>query len=501
MNNVTMNPAMNSNVANSLLGTGTQAQTAVQNGDFFAAFLQMITGQGGGTDVMSGLGAGLENGYIPTADDDNAEDNQAAMEMAAGLLSGNYGFDWLLSGNTESNELSYFSNGALSGLTGLTGLNGDLMSQLGLANQSGLGSSLSLNGAALQGQQAEMNLAQLMGAMGEGQGNGNPLESLLNSESQENPFASENSGSKILSQMMTLQNLESAVNAYKNAQATAVNAGDRILAGNQMISGDKAVKTELQGPMFNSQSTDKSTAEGQIISEIKNISVFSDQNSENSSEMLYNGDMGFKSAVAQAQRLMKKEDSSKEELSFDIDSETVANAGTAQTATAAMQEAGAESVKVDAIDLDDLSQQINAGLSKGELTEKKELSVKLKPEGLGEVTIKLVKEANQIKISIVTAGEQTARLLNDNLPNLKQSMQGMGTDVSEVFVERQGAQTEQGFLNSQMFMGQQQQNAQEQTAQRSSFRGQDGYYTDAEDAELKNASSQRLVESGMRIYA
>lgn len=441
MNSVQLNPALNSAAVNSLLNSQGDTQQAVQNGDFFAAFLQMLTNQATGEnplDQLSSLGiVGDTNSEDPT----NPNENDAAMEMAAGLLSGTYGFDWLLSGTMENNELSYAS-------------------MLGMGNFGG------------------ENQISEMASSGLGQ------NSALMSSDNQSPFGSENSGSKLLSQMMLLQNIQSALNtnqgtAGQQATAVAQTAQGSVLQNNETATG------------FSVQSAQNTNTELQAQ---QIVSVTANQKGENSAEMLYNGDMNFKSAIAQAQKLMKN-DSAKDDKQFAVNEATIDTTAISGTQ---VQNSDLSATKVTSIDLDDLTKQINAGISKGELTEKKEISVKLKPEGLGEVTIKLVKEANQIKVSIVAASEQTAKLLNDSLPTLRQTMRANGSDVNEVLVTgHNNFENAQENFNGQMFMGQQ--NEQNQAYSSASHRN--SYYSDdIGSTEGTQQLKEELVENGMKIY-
>lgn len=86
------------------------------------------------------------------------------------------------------------------------------------------------------------------------------------------------------------------------------------------------------------------------------------------------------------------------------------------------------------LDVEDLNTQITQGIRNGDITDTKEMVIRLRPEGLGEVTVKLVQDnSNNIKIDIVTASERTAQLLNEKLPSLRENMKELQAEISEVF--------------------------------------------------------------------
>ncbi len=87
--------------------------------------------------------------------------------------------------------------------------------------------------------------------------------------------------------------------------------------------------------------------------------------------------------------------------------------------------------------------------------ERKEFSVKLKPEGLGEVTIKLIENQNKMTVSIVAATSEVAKLLNNELSTLRETMRAMQIDVRDVAVQPQNDfGSMQQNLQQQMSQGQ-----------------------------------------------
>lgn len=103
----------------------------------------------------------------------------------------------------------------------------------------------------------------------------------------------------------------------------------------------------------------------------------------------------------------------------------------------------------------ELKDQISDGIKHNVSLGKSEFVLKLKPENLGEITVKLIEEAGKTSVTISTLNSQTARLINSELQALKAAVAPMNVEVSEAVVQTQPAYT-QGFdMASQQFAQQQ----------------------------------------------
>ena len=81
-----------------------------------------------------------------------------------------------------------------------------------------------------------------------------------------------------------------------------------------------------------------------------------------------------------------------------------------------------------------ISEQITDGIKANLNLEKTEFTVKLNPESLGELTLKLVEEGGKMVLDITAASENTARLLNSDLAVLRESVGSMNLEIREVSV-------------------------------------------------------------------
>lgn len=154
----------------------------------------------------------------------------------------------------------------------------------------------------------------------------------------------------------------------------------------------------------------------------------------------------FQSAVTQAQKMMRDEGGRVDEGKIDVEA-LQGEVGAGRYVSAEMN-ANRELPLPEAKDVAD---QVRAGITKNLSTErgKDEFVVKLKPEGLGEVVVRLTQTAGKMTLSIVTSSEQTARLLNSELTGLRESLKPWNADVREVISEQQQQHAENSYEQAQ----------------------------------------------------
>ena len=81
-----------------------------------------------------------------------------------------------------------------------------------------------------------------------------------------------------------------------------------------------------------------------------------------------------------------------------------------------------------------IAEQITDGVKANINLEKSEFTVKLNPEELGELTLKLIEENGKMVLDITAASEKTARMLNGDIAALRESVGSMNIEVREVTV-------------------------------------------------------------------
>lgn len=101
--------------------------------------------------------------------------------------------------------------------------------------------------------------------------------------------------------------------------------------------------------------------------------------------------------------------------------------------------------------LSQISQGVKEHISLGD----SEFTIKLKPESLGEISIKLVKAGEKMTLEIVTANAHTARLINSDLAALQDAVKPMQVEVHEAMTSHSGENSAQQWnsFNGQQYSG------------------------------------------------
>lgn len=100
-----------------------------------------------------------------------------------------------------------------------------------------------------------------------------------------------------------------------------------------------------------------------------------------------------------------------------------------------------------------VAEQLKQGIAQNLSKQTGEFTMKLKPEALGEVTIKMVKVGEKMTIQIVTASKQACQLINQDLPALREAVRPLQAEVQEALPLNQTntQQTTQFDLSGQSF--------------------------------------------------
>lgn len=126
-----------------------------------------------------------------------------------------------------------------------------------------------------------------------------------------------------------------------------------------------------------------------------------------------------------------------------------------------------------------IAEQITDGVKANLNLEKSEFTVKLNPEELGELTLKLVEENGKMVLDITAASEKTARLLNGDIAALRDSVGSMNIEVREVTVS---APEEIQENSAQFNMTSQQFSEQQRAFQNQQQQGNKPYYAAGHEA-------------------
>ncbi|MEG0692867.1 MAG: flagellar hook-length control protein FliK [Oscillospiraceae bacterium] len=372
--------------------TGAKNQQAIVNGDFFAAFLQLITQSGEECDLD----------ILSQISDSDTDSNAAAMEMMADLFNGNFGFDWLMA-NNHNNET-------------------------------------------------------------------------VNSEFANN--------AKMFGEMMMAQN--------GNIAKFSMDELNAILSNGIQTSSQKTKQFDTFG--FQRQMQGFGDTKQMQLETVLNTA--NSEESESSSELLFNGNMNFQNAVMQAQKLMKGQSKESMDSLDDLSADALQQAIGQSKFDTVLNEKQMSTTAQTPLDITDLAQQVKNGLSNSALGNQKEFSVKLKPEGLGEVTIKLMESQSKLSVSIVTATSEVAKLLNNELSTLRETMRAMQIEVKDVIVQPQNDfGSMQQNLQQQMFQGQSNQFGENRHTNRSNLQ-----FTNVVEPEILDIKPAYLSSERMNIY-
>jgi flagellar hook-length control protein FliK len=81
--------------------------------------------------------------------------------------------------------------------------------------------------------------------------------------------------------------------------------------------------------------------------------------------------------------------------------------------------------------------ELSKNLSPSNLFGKEEFNIKLNPESLGEIAVKIVKDAGKMLVTLTAGSETTAKILNSQLNQLQNQLRAYGAEVATVTVQNQ----------------------------------------------------------------
>lgn len=146
-----------------------------------------------------------------------------------------------------------------------------------------------------------------------------------------------------------------------------------------------------------------------------------------------------------------------------------------------------------------VTQQMQLNLEKGST----EFTIRLHPENLGEITVKLVQKDGAMTLLLAADSENTKKLLNTNLEALREAVRPMQVEVREAVVQTQQADGENmsrqmDMSNGQFFHQQQAQQAQYQESHKRSNGADWQAWLNGEQQE-EPATAQQAVQAAKVI--
>lgn len=115
-----------------------------------------------------------------------------------------------------------------------------------------------------------------------------------------------------------------------------------------------------------------------------------------------------------------------------------------------LRQAGAVVTNQPEIDPMELINQVRTGILSGVDQGENEFVLKLRPEGLGELTIHLLENGGKMTLSIVASNAQTQKLLTSELANLQAVMKPLHVEVQPVTTSEQASSSMEHSLSEQL---------------------------------------------------
>jgi len=112
-------------------------------------------------------------------------------------------------------------------------------------------------------------------------------------------------------------------------------------------------------------------------------------------------------------------------------------------------------------DAEEIAKQVKAGILENVAKGQSEFVVRLKPDGIGEIVVKLADTKDKISLSIYTSDERAARLISGEVASLQSALRPLNAEVQEITTVSANEQAGQYSAQNQMtdqgrqFFGQQ----------------------------------------------
>lgn len=104
-----------------------------------------------------------------------------------------------------------------------------------------------------------------------------------------------------------------------------------------------------------------------------------------------------------------------------------------------------------------LTNQLKTGIEEGLSKQLNQFTIRLKPEGLGEILVHMTSSGGKVALSIGVSNLDTQKLLSSEMMHLKESLQPLNAEVQEIYHNSQGGMEmmnyEQGFFRNQQGNG------------------------------------------------
>lgn len=180
----------------------------------------------------------------------------------------------------------------------------------------------------------------------------------------------------------------------------------------------------------------------------------------NDQQSAYYAQNAFRDAIVQAKQQLRGAKETKDTLGeLDIDA-LQAQVNAAKTTPLNLDNIMLKPTVKEGLQEASVLDQITTGITQNMKTGSSEFTMKLNPESLGEITVKLVENEGKTTLQIITASTETARMINSDITALREAVKPMEVQVFEAVTQAQ--QDASAQMHSFDMMNQQQTFAQQQ---------------------------------------
>lgn len=145
-------------------------------------------------------------------------------------------------------------------------------------------------------------------------------------------------------------------------------------------------------------------------------------------------------------------------------------------------------------DISEIAAQVKSGVLDNVAQGKNEFVIRLKPEGMGEIVVKLSENKEKISLSIFTASTQAARMITNEVVTLQNALRPLRAEVEQITVAPEGHAAAYASQNAMSDHGQQ------FAGQQSGLWQQEGGSQHPENGDFEAMVQQSLPEDGLDTY-
>ena len=225
-----------------------------------------------------------------------------------------------------------------------------------------------------------------------------------------------------------------ALDAHSQLQSLA-SAANIPISSELLSQLQQTIDTDTLTPSANPSSAFSATPQTMMNHGEVSSAVFSNPASDEASVL--QGQSQFNRAVSQAQQLLKLTgESASETVEIDFeDLQKKVDSGAffsqfAKAANTGETAASAESHKL--LSSQGVFDQIKTSVTQHAQEGATDFTIKLSPEGLGEITVKLLEDSGKVTLSLAASNANVQRLLSSELNNLRDIMRPYNVEVAQV---------------------------------------------------------------------